>query len=203
MLLTFLPAADYPLLNFFMATAGAPPLTLSDKGVQPYVDALHNNTKTAAANDSGPCASFSPEGLATCFKPLRCTVCMLPDAEMCRLFAVLGNACELLHVRRPMPCIRKPLTRARCVCPRPRAVYVFVSYRLFQLTGTLKNAVVPAKAGRELARNCTLIAVVGGGLWLASLLLIRLGGGHSAGSAFLDPAAVTKAGDYVEVIPQG
>ena len=84
-----------------------------------------------------------------------------------------------------------------------RAVYVFVSYRLFQLTGTLKNAVVPAKAGRELARNVTLVAVAGGALWLASALLIRLGGGHSAGAAFLDPAAVTKAGDYVEVIPQG
>jgi hypothetical protein len=77
---------------------------------------------------------------------------------------------------------------------------VYVSYRLFMLTGTLKNAVVPAKAGRELARNAALIAVCGGVLWLASLVIIRAGGLPAAGAPFVEPKG---AGDYVEVIPQG
>lgn len=57
-----------------------------------------------------------------------------------------------------------------------RAVYVAVSYRLFTLTGTLKTAVVPNKAGRELVRNVVLIGVCGSVLWLLSLLVISAGG---------------------------
>lgn len=79
------------------------------------------------------------------------------------------------------------------------AVYVFVSYRLFMLTGTLKNAVVPAKAGRELARNSALIAVSGGVLWLAAMFIIHAGGLPRAGTPFMDPKG---SGDYVEIIPQ-
>jgi hypothetical protein len=57
-----------------------------------------------------------------------------------------------------------------------RAVYVAVSYRLFTLTGRLKTAVVPNKAGRELVRNVVLIGVCGSVLWLLSLLVISAGG---------------------------
>ena len=67
------------------------------------------------------------------------------------------------------------------------AVYVFVSYRLFQLTGTLKTAVVPNKAGRELLRNVTLITITGAFLWLLSILLIRIGGWQSMAAPLADP----------------
>ena len=69
------------------------------------------------------------------------------------------------------------------------AVYVFVSYRLFQLTGTLKTAVVPNKAGRELLRNITLITITAAFLWLVSVLLIRLGGWQNVAAPLVDPMA--------------
>jgi hypothetical protein len=69
------------------------------------------------------------------------------------------------------------------------AVYVFVSYRLFQLTGTLKTAVVPNKAGRELLRNITMITITGAFLWLVSVLLIRLGGWQNVATPLVDPMA--------------
>ena len=69
------------------------------------------------------------------------------------------------------------------------AVYVFVSYRLFQLTGTLKTAVVPNKAGRELLRNVTLITITGAFLWLVSILLIRLGGWLNVAAPLADSMA--------------
>ena len=69
------------------------------------------------------------------------------------------------------------------------AVYVYVSYRLFQLTGTLKTAVVPNKAGRELLRNVTLITITGAFLWLVSVLLIRLGGWQSMAAPLADQMA--------------
>jgi len=70
-----------------------------------------------------------------------------------------------------------------------RAVYVYVSYRLFVLTGTLKTAVVPNKAGRELLRNVTLITITGAFLWLVSVLLIRMGGWQNVTEAVIDPMA--------------
>ena len=69
------------------------------------------------------------------------------------------------------------------------AVYVYVSYRLFQLTGTLKTAVVPNKAGRELLRNVTLITITGAFLWLVSILLIRLGGWQRMAAPLADSMA--------------
>ena len=69
------------------------------------------------------------------------------------------------------------------------AVYVFVSYRLFMLTGTLKTAVVPNKAGRELLRNVILITITGAFLWLVSALLIRLGGWQAVAAPLVDPMA--------------
>ena len=74
-------------------------------------------------------------------------------------------------------------------CPVRCAVYVYVSYRLFQLTGTLKTAVVPNKAGRELLRNVTLITITGAFLWLVSILLIRLGGWQSMAVPLADSMA--------------
>ena len=102
------------------------------------------------------------------------------------------------HMAVSQLCCPSAMLMWRCVCMR--AVYVFVSYRLFQLTGTLKTAVVPAKAGRELLRNCALIALTGAVLWLASVFLIRVGGLKRAGAPFMDTPG---SGDYVEVIPQG
>ncbi|BDA44067.1 probable O-acetyltransferase CAS1 [Coccomyxa sp. Obi] len=56
------------------------------------------------------------------------------------------------------------------------AVYVYVSHRLFHLTATLKTAVVPNKAGRELMRNVVLILVSGAVLWVCALLVIGITG---------------------------
>ncbi len=56
------------------------------------------------------------------------------------------------------------------------AVYVYVSHRLFHLTSTLKTAVVPNKAGRELMRNVVLVLVSGAVLWVLALLLIGITG---------------------------
>ena len=55
-----------------------------------------------------------------------------------------------------------------------RAVYVYVSYRLFQLTNVLRIAVIPAKAGAELLRNAIIIAGCTGALVAAGALLLRL-----------------------------
>jgi hypothetical protein len=72
------------------------------------------------------------------------------------------------------------------------AVYVYVSYRLFQITATLKTAVIPNKAGRELIRNVVLVAVSGSVLWVLSALLIRLGGFPTvAPGALVDPLSST------------
>lgn len=56
------------------------------------------------------------------------------------------------------------------------AVYVYVSHRLFHLTATLKTAVVPNKAGRELMRNVVLVLVSGAVLWVLALLVIGITG---------------------------
>lgn len=58
------------------------------------------------------------------------------------------------------------------------------------LTSTLKTAVVPSTAGRELLRNIILIAISGSVLWILSALLIKLGGFQGVASATLvDPLA--------------
>ena len=62
-------------------------------------------------------------------------------------------------------------SHGRCV---RRAVYVYVSYRLFQLTNVLRIAVIPAKAGAELLRNAIIIAACTGALVAAGALLLRL-----------------------------
>ena len=56
------------------------------------------------------------------------------------------------------------------------AVYVFVSYRLFILTGTLKEVVVPNKTGREMARNYVMLAATALALWMAGQVLVSLTG---------------------------
>jgi hypothetical protein len=53
-------------------------------------------------------------------------------------------------------------------------VYVYVSYRLFQLTNTLRIAVIPAKAGAELLRNVVVMAACTGALVAAGALLLRI-----------------------------
>ncbi|KAK9809132.1 hypothetical protein WJX72_009885 [[Myrmecia] bisecta] len=77
------------------------------------------------------------------------------------------------------------------------AVYVFVSYRLFILTNTLKSVVVPSKTGPLMWRNFCL--VVGGcGILYCSAWLILSGTGLRVKPALQDPsfrdaAAATEA----------
>ncbi len=55
-----------------------------------------------------------------------------------------------------------------------RAVYIFISHRLFELTNTLKNAAVPHSNNRLLFRNVVLLASVSVGLYftVAGLMVI-------------------------------
>ena len=57
------------------------------------------------------------------------------------------------------------------ICPMC-AVYVFVSYRLFVLTGTLKDVVVPNKTGKEMVRNFSTFAAAAVSLWLAAWIVL-------------------------------
>lgn len=56
------------------------------------------------------------------------------------------------------------------------AVYIFVSYRLFILTGTLKEVVVPNKTGREMARNYIMLAATALALFMAGQVLVSVTG---------------------------
>ncbi len=56
------------------------------------------------------------------------------------------------------------------------AVYIFVSYRLFILTGTLKEVVVPNKTGKEMARNYVMLAATALALFMAGQVLVSLTG---------------------------
>ena len=55
-------------------------------------------------------------------------------------------------------------------------MYVFVSYRLFILTGTLKEVVVPNKTGKEMLRNYVTLAVSAALLFLAGYVLVGMTG---------------------------
>lgn len=61
-------------------------------------------------------------------------------------------------------------------CLRNAAVYIFVSYRLFLLTGILKGAVVPNKTGKEMLRNYITFAVAAAAFLLAGKVLIGITG---------------------------
>ena len=56
------------------------------------------------------------------------------------------------------------------------AVYVFVSFRLFVLTNTLKEVVVPNKVGKEMTRNFITLAVSAFVLFFAGSLIIYVSG---------------------------
>jgi hypothetical protein len=56
------------------------------------------------------------------------------------------------------------------------AVYVFVSYRLFILTGTLKDVVVPNKTGKEMVRNFVTMATFVATLFIVGRVLIAITG---------------------------
>ena len=53
-------------------------------------------------------------------------------------------------------------------------LYVLVSYRLFNLTNTLKNAAVPHSNDRLLLRNTVMLATVGGVLYLVCYCIVTL-----------------------------
>lgn len=55
-------------------------------------------------------------------------------------------------------------------------MYVFVSYRLFILTGILKEVVVPNKTGREMLRNYLTLAVATLVLFLCGFLVVGMTG---------------------------
>ncbi|PNW78612.1 hypothetical protein CHLRE_09g389950v5 [Chlamydomonas reinhardtii] len=54
------------------------------------------------------------------------------------------------------------------------ALYILISHRLFELTNTLKNAVVPHSNDSLLARNCVMMAVIGLALWAVVALIYNL-----------------------------
>lgn len=56
------------------------------------------------------------------------------------------------------------------------AVYVYVSYRLFVLTNTLKEVVIPNKTGKEMTRNFVTVAVSAILLLVAGAVVIRTSG---------------------------
>lgn len=64
------------------------------------------------------------------------------------------------------------------------AVYVFISYRLFILTNTLKDVVVPNKVGREMTRNFVTLAVTTAVLFVAGAIVIRASGLHDITSSY-------------------
>ena len=54
------------------------------------------------------------------------------------------------------------------------AVYVFLSYRLFLLTDSLRKVVIPDKiSGRVLVRNLLTAAAAAGALYIAGAALLR------------------------------
>ena len=62
-------------------------------------------------------------------------------------------------------------------------MYVLVSYRLFILTGTLKDVVVPDKTGKEMVRNYVVFTVSVCALLSAGWFVVKAGGLH--GTSFL------------------
>lgn len=54
------------------------------------------------------------------------------------------------------------------------AVYVYVSYRLFLLTNTLKSAVIPAKVGPLLWRNFAIFGLASAFLYITALLMVHI-----------------------------
>ena len=94
--------------------------------------------------------------------------------------------------------------------PLPRAVYVFVSHRLFLLTNVLKDAFIPHDDNRLLARNLILLAAAGvdvvygaGTLGLGFLVSARLrlgAGGQSLGER---AAGVRLVREVVEPVSVG
>lgn len=70
--------------------------------------------------------------------------------------------------------LSRTLTRALPPTRNPRTVYILISHRLFELTNTLKNAVVPHSNDSLLARNCVMMAVIGLALWAVVALIYNL-----------------------------
>ena len=72
---------------------------------------------------------------------------------------------------RKLSCVKNDVQFCFCFLPDvrylPSAAYVFISFRLFNLTNTFKNAAVPHSNDTLLLRNVLLMAVVGGGMYLA------------------------------------
>ena len=59
-----------------------------------------------------------------------------------------------------------------CVLP---AVYVYLSYRLFLLTNTLKSVVIPSsKAAGPMWRNLAILSLTSGILYLGGLACVSL-----------------------------
>ncbi|KAL3508199.1 hypothetical protein ACH5RR_033581 [Cinchona calisaya] len=54
------------------------------------------------------------------------------------------------------------------------SIYVVVSYRLFQLTNTLKSTFVPSKDDKRLGHNIVAAVVVASSLYMLSLVLLRI-----------------------------
>nr|GMD89260.1 protein REDUCED WALL ACETYLATION 2 [Ipomoea batatas] len=54
------------------------------------------------------------------------------------------------------------------------AIYVAVSYRLFELTNTLKSAFVPSKDNKRLGYNAIAALVIGSAIYTLSSIFLRL-----------------------------
>ncbi len=81
---------------------------------------------------------------------------------------VISRLCHIsLHSRVPG---RYPLMNFG-ICT---AVYVFVSFRLFMLTGDLKNIAIPGKDPALLARNGGIMLLGAGALYAAGFVLMSM-----------------------------
>jgi hypothetical protein len=54
------------------------------------------------------------------------------------------------------------------------AVYIFTSYRLFQMTVILKTAAVPGRDNFKLAVNSAVMIGCGGALWAMGAVMLSL-----------------------------
>ena len=92
---------------------------------------------------------------------MMCFLPILPSDQEC----TAGGTMSRVDIPPVSACLN-----ALCWC----AVYVYVSYRLFLLTNTLKSAVIPAKVGPLLWRNFAIFGLASAFLYIAAVVMIHI-----------------------------